>query len=363
LFKIIRLRTSLKARIIHLSRYRCRCGDIMKKVYRYSREILPDVFSITLPLPGKKPGPVNVYLFKGKEISLVDTGTHGTSRLLARALREHGLGFSDIEKLILTHGHPDHYGAAKKIAEAGRALVAAHEDDVVAIETGMDVSKGRYEDFMGLAGVPEIVGIMLKLMLKVLKMMADNCRVDIIMREGDEISLGKYSARIVGTPGHTKGSVSLFLKKENVIFCGDTVLEHITPNAFIMLDEKERLPVRLSQDEFYASLAKIQKLSPSVIFSSHGKPVTDIGKLVNGYKEASADRQAGIMSIVRSGESSVYRIARALFPEIGGWRLPLEIFLSLSEVYTNLQVLQREQKVSIVIKGSKIEVKECANRS
>jgi hypothetical protein len=61
---------------------------------------------------------------------------------------------------------------------------------------------------------------------------------------------------------------------------------------------------------------------------------------------------------VCSGESSVYRIARALFPEIGGWRLPLEIFLSLSEVYTNLQVLQREQRVSIVIKGNKIEVNQ-----
>jgi glyoxylase-like metal-dependent hydrolase (beta-lactamase superfamily II) len=336
----------------------CRYGDIMKKVYRYSREILPDVFSITLPLPGKKPGPVNVYLFKGKEISLVDTGTRGTSRLLARALGEHGLRFSDIDRLIITHGHPDHYGAAKRIAAAGRAKVAAHEDDVVTIETGMDVPKERYEDFMRLAGVPGIVGIMLKLMLKVLNLMADNCRVDIIMREGDEISLGKYSARIIGTPGHTKGSVSIFLEKENVIFCGDMVLDHITPNAFVMLDENENLPVRLSQDEFYASLAKIQKLSPSIIFSSHGRPVTDIGKLIDGYREASSNRQAGIISIVCSGESSVYRIARALFPEIGGWRLPLEIFLSLSEVYTNLQVLQREQRVSIVIKGNKIEVNQ-----
>jgi glyoxylase-like metal-dependent hydrolase (beta-lactamase superfamily II) len=348
---------------MHLRGYGRIHGDIMKKVYRYSREIMPDVFSITLPLPGRKPGPVNVYLFKGEETSLVDTGTRGTSRMLARALNEHGLGFSDIDRLIITHGHPDHYGAAKKIADAGRAKVAAHEDDVVDIEKGMDVSRGRYEDFMKLAGVPVIVGILLKLMLKVLKMMADNCRVDIVMREGDEISLGKYSARIVETPGHTKGSVSLFLKKEKVIFCGDTVLEHITPNAFVMLDEHERLPVRLSQDEFYASLDKIQKLSPSIIFSSHGKPVTDINKLINGYREASAGRQTAIMSIAHSGESSVYRIARALFPEIGGWRLPLEIFLSLSEVYTNLQVLQREQRVSIVIKGSKIEVKECTNRS
>jgi hypothetical protein len=59
---------------------------------------------------------------------------------------------------------------------------------------------------------------------------------------------------------------------------------------------------------------------------------------------------------VSSGEKSVYRIARLLFPEIGGWRLPLEIFLSISEVYTNIQVLQKDGKVSLNIIDGRLKI-------
>ena len=330
----------------------------MKKEYKYSKEILPDVYSIKLPLSGYKPGPVNVYLFKGGKITLIDTGMKQTSDILKKALREHGIRFSDIEKIIITHGHIDHYGAAKKIVEAGRAKVTAHAEDILSIEKGMEVSLSRYRNFLRLMGVPLPIGILLGLFFFMFKNMADNCRVDIVMRDGDEIELGKYSARIIDTPGHSKGSVCVFLEKERILFCGDTIIEHITPNAFIMLDEKEKLPVRLSQDEFYESLARIKKLSPAMIYPAHGKAVSDIDKIINGYEDAFAERQEKILSIVRSGEKNIYRIARILFPEIGGMKLPLEIFLSISEVYTNIQVLQKEGKVSLNIRNGLLEVTE-----
>jgi len=330
----------------------------LKKEYKYSKEILPDVYSIKLPLSGYKPGPVNVYLFKGGKITLIDTGMKQTSDILKKALREHGIRFSDIEKIIITHGHIDHYGAAKKIVEAGRAKVTAHAEDILSIEKGMEVSLSRYRNFLRLMGVPLPIGILLGLFFFMFKNMADNCRVDIVMRDGDEIELGKYSARIIDTPGHSKGSVCVFLEKERILFCGDTIIEHITPNAFIMLDEKEKLPVRLSQDEFYESLARIKKLSPAMIYPAHGKAVSDIDKIINGYEDAFAERQEKILSIVRSGEKNIYRIARILFPEIGGMKLPLEIFLSISEVYTNIQVLQKEGKVSLNIRNGLLEVTE-----
>jgi len=330
----------------------------LKKEYKLSREILPDVYSITLPLPGKRPGPVNVYLFEGEKVTLIDTGMAQTAGVLKKALGEHGLRFSDIDRIIVTHGHPDHYGAAKKIVKAGRAKVAAPAEDVFLIEKGMDVSRKRYKIFLKLMGVPQSIRILLRVLFVMFRRMADNCKVDIILRDGDEIELGKYNARIIETPGHSRGSICVFLEKEKILFCGDTIIEHITPNAFIMLDENERLPVRLSQDEFYESLTKIKKLSPSMIYSAHGKAISDIDKIINGYEKAFAERQGRVLSVVRSGEKNVYRIARGLFPEIGGVRLPLEIFLSISEVYTNIQVLQREGKVSLNIRDGLLEVTE-----
>ena len=330
----------------------------MAKEYKLSREILPDVYSITLPLPGKRPGPVNVYLFKGEPVTLIDTGMVQTAGLLEKALDEHGLRFSDIDRIIVTHGHPDHCGAAKKIVRAGRAKVAAHPEDIVSIESGMDVSRKRYKIFLKLMGVPLSVGILLRLLFVFFSQMADNCAVDMVINDGDEIDIGKYRAKIIGTPGHTKGSICIFLEKGKVLFCGDTIIEHITPNAFIMLDEKEKLPVRSSQSEFYESLVKIRNLWPSIIYSAHGKDVSDLDQIIDGYKKAFAERQEKVLTLVRSGEKNVYRIARLLFQEIGGIRLPLEIYLSISEVYTNIQVLQRDGKVSLNIVDGLLEITE-----
>lgn len=330
--------------------------------YRFSREIFPDVYRITLPLPGKRPGPVNVYLFKGEKVTLIDTGMVQTIGVLKKALAEHGLCFSDIDRIIVTHGHPDHYGAAKKIVKAGRATVFAHPEDKPSIENGMDVSTNRYKIFLKLMGIPLSMGILLRLLFFVFKSMADNCGVDVVMREGDEIEIGKYRAKIIETPGHSKGSVCVFLEKERILFCGDTIIEHITPNAFIMLDEKEKLPVRLSQDEFYESLARIKKLSPLMIYSAHGKDVSDIDQMISGYKKSFAERQEKVLLLVRDGEKNIYRIARLMFPEIGGLRLPLEIFLSISEVYTNIQVLQRQGKVSLNIRKGLLEVTPIAKK-
>jgi glyoxylase-like metal-dependent hydrolase (beta-lactamase superfamily II) len=333
------------------------------KEYKFSREIFPDVYRITLPLPGKRPGPVNVYLFKGGKVTLIDTGMVQTIGVLKKALAEHGLCFSDIDRIIVTHGHPDHYGAAKKIAKAGRAKVFAHAEDKASIENGMDVSTNRYKIFLRLMGIPLSIGILLRLLFFVFRCMADNCGVDVVMREGDEIEIGKYRAKIIETPGHSKGSVCVFLEKERLLFCGDTIIEHITPNAFIMLDENEKLPVRLSQNEFYESLARIKKLSPLMIYSAHGKDVSDIDQMINGYEKSFAERQEKVLSLVRAGEKNIYRIARLLFPEIGGLRLPLEIFLSISEVYTNIQVLQRQGKVSLNIRKGLLEVTPLVEKS
>ena len=330
----------------------------MKKEYKYSTEIMPDVYSIKLPLSGYKPGPVNVYLFKGDKITLIDTGMKQTADLLKKALGEHGIRFSDIDNIVVTHGHVDHYGAAKKIVKAGKAKVTAHAEDIIAIEKGMEVSVGRYTNFLKLTGVPLPIGLMLGFFFLMFRTMSDNCTVNNVMRDGDEVELGKYRGKVVETPGHSKGSVSIFLEKERVLFCGDTIIEHITPNAFMMLDEHKRLPVRMSQAEFYESLARIRKLSPVMIYSAHGKAVSDIDKIIDGYEKAFAERQEKIMSIIRSGEKNIYRIARKLFPEIGGTKLPLEIFLSISEVYTNMQILQREEKISLDIVKGLLEVTE-----
>jgi len=89
---------------------------------RYAK-IHHGIYRIIHPLAGKKPGPVNAYLFTGTTVTLLDTGTLKSFPVLQRTLGELGMTCADIDQIVLTHGHIDHYGAAKKvIAAAGGSI-------------------------------------------------------------------------------------------------------------------------------------------------------------------------------------------------------------------------------------------------
>ncbi len=324
-----------------------------------SKEIHPNIFKIILPLPGKNPGPVNVYLFTGENITLVDTGIYPTAGKLEKALRELHLRFSDIDQLIFTHGHIDHCGAAKKIIDKGgaKARCFAHAQDIVQIEKGMTVSGRTYSRFLRHLGLPAVICLVLPFFFRWNRFLPLISKVDSPLNDGDTLKMGNHLGKIISTPGHTKGSICIYLEKEEILFSGDHILGHITPNALPMLEEHGSLPVRMSQVEYYDSLSKIEALSPSVIYPAHGKTIVESKRVLEMYRRCFAQRQQSIIDILKSGELTVYQIAVKLFPELSKKRFLLDLFLALSEVYTHLQVLEVEKKVFLGNKENVILVK------
>ena len=332
----------------------------MKKVITKPCEIAPGIYRISLPLPGEKPGPVNAYIFLGKHITLLDTGMLGTVDTLRESLNQIGIGFSDIKQIVLTHGHFDHCGAAKRIVrEAGGGIfITGHEADQNLVEHGLQVSRKQYTAYLRLMGLPNILLLSLELVRRSFSLFAEHTHIDKFLSDGEKITLGNYQASVISTPGHTRGSISLYLKKENILFAGDHILGHITPNAFVMLEPDLDLPKRSSQAEYYDSLNKIERLSPRIVYPAHGEPVANLDTVIAKYKKLFTQRQKKILSILGSGESTVYKIARTLFPHIKGFQLPFQIFLTVSEVYTHLQVLEKEKKVAWKVKNGVLCIKK-----
>lgn len=321
-------------------------------------EIHPGIFRITLPLPGEKPGPVNVYLAKGAKTTLIDTGTVKAFPVLKKGLKSVGADFEAIDQVVLTHGHLDHYGAANQIKQAagGRTRILAHAGDMQNIETGTEVSRKRRMAFFRMAGIPLYIQLLMLPIGLIFHGLAENCHVDETIGENDLVPIGDYTAKVVETPGHSRGSVCLFLEKENILFSGDHILSHITPNAFVMLEEDRTMPARKSQVEYYASLAKIESLMPEKVFPAHGKAIFNLPEIIHGYRENYSARKQLILGMVEKGEDSVYRIARKMFPDIGGFRLPLEIYLAVSEVFTHLEALETENLVAFHKNGKRMKV-------
>jgi glyoxylase-like metal-dependent hydrolase (beta-lactamase superfamily II) len=112
-----------------------------------------------------------------------------------------------VKVIVSTHAHIDHVGGLAKLHLYTGAPVMMHSDDLP-LYHAMDVQA----DFLGMVP-PELVD------------------VDHLLKEGDALSWGRFQANVIHTPGHTPGSVCLYLPKDAgaiqltkpQLFAGDTL--------------------------------------------------------------------------------------------------------------------------------------------
>lgn len=147
------------------------------------------------------------YLVFGETITLIDTGVAVCETAIFDAIRACGRDPREITLIILTHSHPDHIGAATAIREATGCSVMAHSAERGWIE---DVERQNRE--RPVPGFSQLV--------------AGSVHLDHELADGDVIDLDgtkEYEIEVIHTPGHSAGSISLFLPAERALFCGDAV--------------------------------------------------------------------------------------------------------------------------------------------
>lgn len=150
---------------------------------------------------------VYTYIVYGETITLIDTGVAGCEKAIFDSIRSAGRDPSGIALIILTHSHPDHIGAARAIREATRCSIAAHPAERAWIE---DVELQNRE--RPVPGFATLVGGSVPLDHK----LADGDSI-----EPDETRMGEM--QVFHTPGHSAGSISLFMHSEGALFSGDAI--------------------------------------------------------------------------------------------------------------------------------------------
>ena len=129
-----------------------------------------------------------------REAAVIDPGDEDEKILMALADEKLKLKY-----IINTHGHFDHVAANKPMKQATNAEILIHEADSPMLSqlSNMAVSFG---------------------------LSAENSPpADKFIKEGDIISFGNISLKVLHTPGHSMGSVSLYNQKEKTVFAGDTL--------------------------------------------------------------------------------------------------------------------------------------------
>jgi hydroxyacylglutathione hydrolase len=162
-------------------------------------------FQITDPSGKRIDRFVYAFLIYGKRICLIDSGVAGSEKIILEYLKSTGRRAHEISMLILTHAHPDHIGSAAAIKRISGCTLAAHAAEKAWIE---DVSLQAKE--RPVPGFFTLVG--------------GSVQVDRILKDGDILHLeGGPLLRVMHTPGHSPGSLSLWLDEEGALFTADAV--------------------------------------------------------------------------------------------------------------------------------------------
>lgn len=195
------------------------------------------------------------YLWRdGTDLTLIDAGDIDSAATIEDAIRTLGFDPAGIRRIVITHGHRDHYGAAQELADRHGAEIIAHALDAPVVRGERPVPEPDLLDWElplwehGLT-VPE----------------APPTRVDREVTGGEVLPFGD-GARVVHAPGHTAGSIAIHLPLHGVLFTGDTVasVERVTLGVF-----------NVDRTEAAATFRRLAALAPRTVCVGHGDPLTE----------------------------------------------------------------------------------------
>jgi glyoxylase-like metal-dependent hydrolase (beta-lactamase superfamily II) len=215
-------------------------------------QLMPRLYFIRLPVG-------HAYLWHDPGgLTLIDTGLPGSAPLIAEAIQQAGYQPADLRQLILTHFHADHIGAAADITGWGEVEVLAHHADAPFIRAQAagpppdlaDWEQPIYDQVMNqLPPVP-----------------APPPRIDRELGDGDELGFGD-GAVTVAVPGHTPGSIALYLPRHQVLFTGDAAARGQNGKVICGV-------FNVNRTQAAASFRRLAGLSVAVACFGHGEPLS-----------------------------------------------------------------------------------------
>lgn len=213
-------------------------------------ELLPHLRMLRFPVG-------QAYLWRDPDsLTLVDTGLAGAGPDITRAITGFGLKPTDLDRVVLTHFHEDHTGSAAEVGAWDGVTVLAHRRDAPIIRGHVpgpppvltDDERQLLVSIVG-PGLPP----------------AAPARVDRELEDGDVLPFGG-GAEVLAVPGHTDGSIAIYLPHSGVLFTGDNVAAG--KDGHVILG-----PFNLKRSEAIRSFRRLAALESSTAVFGHGDPV------------------------------------------------------------------------------------------
>jgi len=293
---------------------------------------------------------VYLYLLEGDEgLTLVDCGPNLaiTRDSLSKFLAGIGRHFSDINLVIITHYHVDHYGYAGELKRLTGAEIAMHRIGAGLVKGYESGSRGYTGEVVRLAagyGMPREYVDIIKPFFDVMREVVSPAGIDRVLEDGDEIFVGGSKYVVLWTPGHSPDHICLYSPQSKVLFSGDHLLQEITPH--IGIDTLKGVnPLK----DYLKSLKRMRDYDIALALPGHGPVINDPQGRVEEILRHHDERMRLMYEAVAGGPKTAYEVSLAIWGE----ELPLlEKPLALAETVQHLELLVEEGKLHKVIRNS-----------
>ncbi len=244
-------------------------------------------------------GVTNTYLIIGREGAVwVDTGWDRAGEAQARIDYWRKVGSPRLDGIIVTHRHPPHWGNAPAIAALTGAPIISTAAEKDAIEERMAGAK-----------------------------------VGKVVQDGETLHLGDMALEFVHAPGHTYGSLAVFLREGKALFTGDNVMG--TGTSVVNPGEGE---IAL----YLQTMEKFMRYDPAVIYPGQGPVVTNPRVKLQELIRHRREREAQIVTLLTLGPKSVDDLFHIIYSGLDErWS-----HLARNQIHSHLIKLEREGRVS-----------------
>jgi glyoxylase-like metal-dependent hydrolase (beta-lactamase superfamily II) len=279
-------------------------------------EVQSGIYEVFLPLP-MRPTIVNVYMVDCHGAwALIDTGmnTADSVATLEDACRQVGIRLEDINVVIGTHHHVDHFGTSATIKRRSGATTLLHRLEQERVNRMLTLGPPSQNPdamaFFQTHGFPvdkyPIEG------MRPIWMGTDQYNPvptpDRYLNDGDVVMIGDRELEIIWTPGHAPGHCVIYLRKEKVLIVGDHLLPKITPHVGVYPSGPAN-PL----GDFINSQLKVQRFDVEHVLPAHGAVYHDHRHRANQLIEHHRYREAEMLDLIRRKPQCAYEVASQVF--------------------------------------------------
>jgi glyoxylase-like metal-dependent hydrolase (beta-lactamase superfamily II) len=317
--------------------------------------VRPGLWSIPVPLPNNSLRYVLVYLFEtDRGPYLIDAGwnTDEAFEALSAGLAVAGCAVAEVQGVLVTHIHPDHYGLAGRVREASGGWVALHPKDAELIHDRYEEPDDlleRVATALRRMGAPPEELDPLKNAAMPLRPLVDPVLPDVLLEDGDRPEVPGWNLQTIWTPGHSPGHICFYESTQQLMLSGDHVLPRITPNIPYH-PQAGANPL----GDYLESLDKLEPYDVNEVLPAHEYRFADLRLRLEELRQHHRDRFAEVLAIIADEPRSAWDVAAAMhwsrsWDDIAGFMRRAAV----GETVSHLRALEEQGRV-VQIEGEPV---------